>query len=407
MGQLRIEGGKRLYGKMPVHGSKNSILPVLAATIINSGKSIIHNCPRLKDVYSSVKILRHLGCKAEWQGDTLYVDSENFCCDDIPDGLMREMRSSIVFLGAIAVRAGSCSISMPGGCELGPRPVDIHISALRALGAEIQEEYGHICCVNTGFKGCDITLPFPSVGATENTMIAACMAKGITHIINAAREPEIIDLQHFLCRMGARVYGAGSSVITVEGGYRLTDAEYTVKPDRIVAGTYMCAVAGAGGDVFITVAECDRIYPLAGVLAECGCRIDWEKTGVRIRRIGRLKAPVHAVKTMPYPGFPTDAQPPLLAAMCCAQGSSIFVENIFSNRYRFTSELERMGADIHIEGRAAFVRGVEKLYPAEVEATDLRGGAALIVAALATEGITTIRKTLLKQTNLLLIKFFI
>lgn len=388
MSAFYITGGNPLNGKVRVQGAKNSVLPVLAATILSEGQCVIHNCPDLLDVDSSIRILRHLGCRAE-RGDTVCIDASGMVRSDIPEGFMRESRSSIIFLGAILSRAGEAVLSYPGGCDLGPRPIDLHIDALKQMGAEIREESGFLVCSAAGLKGCDIHLAIPSVGATENIMLAAARAKGTTRIHNAAREPEIEDLQMFLNAMGGKVFGAGGSDVVIEGVKQLHGAEHTVIADRIVAATLLSAVASAGGDILLEAARPCDLTAVSMVLSEAGCVIEADVTALRARRLGSLRS-MGRIRTMPHPGFPTDAQAPVMAAACLAEGTTIFSENIFENRYRHVGELLCMGADIKVEGHVAVVSGVPKLYGARVCATDLRGGAAMVVAALAAEGETVV-----------------
>ena len=392
MERLLITGQVPLRGEIDVHGAKNSSLPLLAATVLCHGETVLHNCPELSDVTAACEILSYLGCKVRREGRTVAVDARNLSGGSVPDSLMREMRSSIVFLGAIAARMGYAKLSFPGGCELGPRPIDLHLHALRKLGLSIREEHGVLDCTVSGrMQGANLTLSFPSVGATENILLAAATAEGTTVLTNAAREPDIAVLADFLNRCGAKIRGAGEGVITVEGVDRLEACEHTVIPDRIVAATYLCCAAATGGDVRIRQAEPRHLAGILPVFEEMGCRLDVEKTAVRLTAPeGRLRA-VRDVRTMPYPGFPTDAQAPVMAAAALADGNSIFVENIFESRYKHAAELARMGARIKLEGRVALVEGVPRLYGAPVAATDLRGGAALIVAGLAAEGETEIR----------------
>ena len=385
MKQLRIEGGRPLNGEVRIHGAKNSVLPILAATVLHRGVSVLDRCPRLADVETSVRILRHLGAEAHWEGNRLVVDASRAEGCDIPEELMREMRSSVVFLGALLARSGEAVVSYPGGCALGPRPIDLHLRALRALGGEIAEEGGSLSCRAAALAGTEITLDLPSVGATENAMLAAAGAAGVTTIRNAAREPEIADLQRFLRALGVRVRGAGGSAVTVEGRSSLHDAAYRVMPDRIVACTYLAAAACCGGTVRLAGAEENHLGAVLSPLREAGCGIQCDRGGVTIRSDGRLRA-IRPVRTAPYPGFPTDAQAPLMAALLKSRGATVFVENMFENRYRHVDELLRMGADIRVEGRVAVVYGTEKLHGASVRCTDLRGGAALATAALLAEG---------------------
>lgn len=383
-----VEGGRALQGCVQVHGAKNSVLPILAACLLAPGACVIQNCPRLSDVEASLAILRHLGCRAEREGDAVVVDASAPTRFDVPDALMREMRSSVIFLGAILGRMGQAQMCAPGGCELGPRPIDLHLAAICALGGRVEEEGGGLSCSGQ-LHGADIVLSLPSVGATENAMLAAVCAQGITTITNAAREPEIVDLQGFLQTLGAKVRGAGSSVITVEGGVPLHGGAYRVMGDRIVAATYLTAAAAAGGSVEVTGVDWRTLSTVTAVLKEAGCRVKSEDQRICLQTDGPLKG-VRPVRTAPYPGFPTDAQAPLMAALARGTGCTVFVENMFESRYRHVDELIRMGADIRVEGRVAVVYGVSRLHGASVLASDLRGGAALVVAALGAEGKSTI-----------------
>lgn len=390
MCKMMIEGGKALQGAIHVQGAKNAALPILAACVLCHSPCILHNCPDLLDVNVSCKILEHLGCCVQKEQGTVTVDPTVVSNGSIPDRLMREMRSSIVFLGAIAARLGRVRISFPGGCELGPRPIDLHLAALRKLGLVIQENHGYLDGRCAGdLHGETIALSFPSVGATENVLLAAVTAKGMTTIINAAREPEIADLAAFLNRCGAKVRGAGESIIEVEGVDHLHGCEHTVMPDRIVAATYMAATAITGGKVELRGIRPAHLTPVIPVFREAGCMIREEKDRLLIRAAQKLQ-PLHCVRTMPYPGFPTDAQALVMAMSTLAKGNSLFVENIFENRYKHVPELVRMGASIKLEGKVAVVEGVDALFGASVVASDLRGGAALVVAGLAAEGVTEV-----------------
>ena len=386
MSAYLVEGGNRLQGTARVHGAKNSVLPILAATILCPGESVVHNCPDLSDVRASIAILEHLGCRVERAGDTVTVDASALTGRDVPDALMREMRSSVIFLGAILARLGEAVMSFPGGCELGPRPIDLHLAAIRSLGAQVREQGGELhCSAAGGLAGCEITFSIPSVGATENAMLCACGAEGVTVICNAAREPEIVDLQAFLRALGADVRGAGTSVITVRGKKPLHGGEHTVMPDRIVAATLLTAVAAAGGEAELLGIDYRQLSTVTAVLTEAGCRIRSGSDSIHICREAPLRG-VRPIRTAPYPGFPTDAQPPVMAALCRGTGTTVFVENMFESRYRHVDELSRMGADIRVEGKVAVVCGVERLHGAALQAADLRGGAALVVAALGAEG---------------------
>ena len=389
MSEIIIQGGRRLEGTVRVQGAKNSVLPVLAATILHPGQTVLRGCPYLSDVEASIRILRHLGCSAQWEGEELVVDTSSMDRWDVPDHLMREMRSSVIFLGAILARLGWAEMSYPGGCELGPRPIDLHLATLRRLGAVIREEGGGLRCEAHHMAGREIALSLPSVGATENAILAACGAEGETVIVNAAREPEIEDLQTYLRAIGCAVRGAGSSTVCVEGRRETHDAVHTIMPDRIAAATYLAAVAAAGGEVELENVDCRHLSTVTAALHEAGCQVEGGEGRACLRSRERLRA-IGTVRTAAYPGFPTDAQALLMAAMLRAQGSTMFVENIFANRYRHVDELRRMGADISVAGRVAVVTGVPRLYGAELRCTDLRGGAAMLVAGLSAEGVTRV-----------------
>lgn len=379
-----VEGGKPLHGSIPISGAKNSVLPILAATLLTGGRTILHNCPDLRDVRSALEILEHLGCRTRRQGSDILVDSSGASRWDVPHALMREMRSSVIFLGPILARFGKARLSLPGGCEIGQRPIDLHLAALRRLGAEIREEGGDILCRAGDLRGREIILSFPSVGATENAMLTACACSGVTRIINAAREPEIADLQAFLQKAGADIGGSGESVITVSGGMPRRDVEHTILPDRIETATYLCAAAACSGEVTLTETQPEQVGTVLQCLSEAGCTVRTAGRSITLLAPERL-GHIAQVRTMPYPGFPTDAQAPLMAAACTGQGASVFLETIFENRYRHVSELARMGADIRVSGRTALVNGAA-LHGASVRCTDLRGGAALVIAALAARG---------------------
>ena len=389
MSLIAIEGGRRLCGEITVQSAKNSVLPILAAAILSEDVCVIRSCPRLSDVDSAVQILRHLGCEVHWEADDLVVDAASVSRCDIPEEMMRRMRSSVIFLGAILARCGQAKMSYPGGCELGPRPIDLHLSALRTMGAEIEEYGGNLCCRVNRLRGREIVLSIPSVGATENAILAACGADGTTTVINAAREPEIYDLQCFLQKMGAQVHGAGSSTIMVEGGFKLHGCDHRCIADRIAASTYLASVAATGGEICLREVDYRHVSTVTTALAQAGCRIHSEDDRICLKSSGVLRS-ICPVRTSPYPGFPTDAQAILMAALLRSQGTTVFVENIFENRYRHVPELLRMGADIRLEGRVAVLCGVEKLCGTSVRAADLRGGAALVTAGLQAEGITRI-----------------
>lgn len=390
MSKLIIRGENRLEGTLQMYGAKNSVLPILAASLLVKGQSVLHNCPELSDVRLASEILRHLGCVVEREGDTISIDAKNGFGHSISEKLMREMRSSIIFLGAMAAKSGHAVLTAPGGCDLGPRPIDLHLSALRRMGAVILEEDGVLDCrVDGRLHGAEIHFPFVSVGATENVMIAASTAGGVTRIHNAAREPEISDLARYLNRCGARISGAGTQQITVEGVERLHGCEHRVIPDRIAAATFLAAAAATGGDVTLQGVEPVHLAAVLPRFQEAGCALTVARQWIRLQARERPSAFSH-IRTMPYPGFPTDAQAPLMALACIADGTTTFDETIFQNRFRHAAELNRMGARIAVTGQSAAVEGVEFLHGAHVRATDLRGGAAMVVAALCAEGETEI-----------------
>lgn len=387
-----ITGGNRLSGEIQLQGSKNSTLPIMAASVLVNGKCALESCPALSDVYSAARILNSLGCECRLSGNTAEIDSVNVCRSEIPERLMGEMRSSIMFVGAVLGRLGECTFSIPGGCELGPRPIDMHLAALSKMGAEISDCGGRICCRMPKGRahGAKISLSFPSVGATENIILCAVLAEGETMINNAAREPEICDMCRFLRSCGAKISGDGESRIVVEGVETLHGCEYRVMPDRIAGATYLAMTAAAGGEIILKNACIPESEPFISVLEQTGCCICCKDGRIYLRRGGRLKAVRDRIRTMPHPGFPTDAQAVLMAALATAEGTSVFEENIFDCRYRHTDALIKMGADIQVMGKAAVIRGVRRLHGADAEATDLRGGAAMVVAALSAEGTSRI-----------------
>ncbi len=386
---LRIIGGEPLHGEVTVQGAKNSALPMMAATILCQGECVLHNVPRLTDVTAASRILNRLGCRCHIEENTVTVTGDAISQYEIPDADMRQMRSSIMFLGPILGRMGACDLTMPGGCELGPRPIDLHLDTMRRMGVSIEEEGGRIRCKANVLHGARIHLPFPSVGVSENVIMAATLAKGETVLTNAAREPEIADLAAFLNNCGAKIHGAGESTVVVQGVAKLHPTVYTVMPDRIAAMTWLCAAAASGGSICVRGAHPSDMEACLSAMESAGCRLGICPDRIFMDAARPMKA-VADIRTMPHPGFPTDAQAILMAVLATAQGMSIFEETIFESRYMHAGELLRMGANIRILGRTAIVRGVPKLHGASVTAQDLRGGAALAVAAVGAEGETVL-----------------
>lgn len=385
----RVQGGTPLDGSLTIQGAKNAVLPVLAACMLTGCETELTNVPALRDVEASLNILRRLGCTVQRRDDVVSVDSRSVTGCAVPHELTGQMRSSIIFLGAILARCGQARIAMPGGCELGPRPVDLHLAAMEALGASVETQGDEIVCTASDLTGGPIDLEKPSVGATENAMIAACAAKGATVITGAAREPEIVHLQGFLRALGADMDGAGTPVIRIRGFRPAKRVGWRVMPDRIAAATMLCACASAGGDVELLGVDPAHVRSVTDVLTAMGARATEGERRVRLRCAGRLRGG-QTVITRPYPGFPTDAQPLMMAASLRAAGTTVFVETIFSDRFRQADQMRRLGADIRREGRLAVVTGVERLAGAPVLAEDLRGGASLILAGLAAEGETSV-----------------
>lgn len=391
MQKLLINGGNRLFGEVKVQGAKNSSLPIMAGTVLVEGTSTLYNCPKLSDVYTSCRILNGIGVHCVFNGDVLRVTNSGTNPNvNIPSSLMREMRSSILFMGSLIGRYGRCTISLPGGCQLGSRPIDMHLLALKKMGVSITEEYGNIHCeAKNGLHGANITLPFASVGATENIMLASVLAKGDTTIKNSAREPEIVDLANYLRSCGAKIFGDGESTIYIKGVDSLHSCEHTIIPDRVATVTYMCCVAVSGGEVLLNSVSIEHIDLLINLFEELGCDVYTYTDRLYIKSNKKIRS-IRSIKTMPYPAFPTDMQALLMAVMCLGDGTSIFEETIFDSRYKHADELVRMGADISVFNSLAIVRGVNRLYGTSVSATDLRGGASLVVAGLSAQGTTEI-----------------
>lgn len=391
MGAYQIIGGRPLEGAVAIHGAKNSVLPILAATLVSGGEYTILNCPDISDADTALDILRALGCTAEREGTRAYVDSRAAERRKIPETLMKKMRAAIIFLGALLARFGEATVSAPGGCVLGQRPIDLHLLGLRLMGAECAHDGELLRCRGNSLHGCTVALPFPSVGATENLILAALACEGEVTLCNAAKEPEIGDLIGFLRACGAKIEGAGTSVLQIGGKPRLHGTEYAVMPDRMEAATYLAAAAATRGRLVLQGADPAHLRAVTEVLERGGCEIARHPEEM-IARCDRLRA-VSPIITAPYDGFPTDAQAPVMAAMATAEGVSVFEETIFSDRLRHVPALRAMGARIHATERHAVVTGVKRLHGASVEATDLRGGAAMVIAALCAEGESVITKT--------------
>lgn len=390
LSRLLVEGANEISGEITAQGAKNSVLPILAATILCDGDCCLKNCPELTDVDISLDILRFLGCKASRSDNTITVNTGTLGKNRIPDSLMKQMRSSVIFLGALLGKTSRAEISYPGGCELGARPLDIHISSLKQLGAVFEENDGYVVCsAPNGLNGCNINLRFPSVGATENIILAAVLAKGTTIITNAAREPEIIDLADFLNKCGARIFGAGGDTVLIEGVKKLFGAEHKIIPDRIAIATYMACAAVTGGCLTIYDVIPEHLRSIIPFFEKAGCVVSCPENELRIFAPEQLLSP-ELITTKPYPEFPTDAQPPLMSVTAVGNGITVFVENVFSNRYNHIPALRKFGAKIVVNGRLAIITGVKKLHAVPVTAMDLRGGAALAVAAFAAEGTTQI-----------------
>ncbi len=391
MNALRIHGGRRLTGEWRVHSAKNAVLPIMAASILTGETTRLEGCPELVDVAYMADILRTLGCRIHSGDGALTIDPQGLNRHEMPDALAKKIRSSIFLLGSILARFRKATVTFPGGCEIGLRPIDLHLSGLRQLGVDVREEGGLIRCDGRHMRAGTVHFDYPSVGATENVMMAAVLLRGRTVLSNVAREPEICDLQSLLNAMGARISGAGTHTVTVEGVERLHGVSYQPMPDRIVAGTLLAAAAATGGDVRLTNVPCRDLYAVFTKLREMGCEINEEESAARLRAPQRLTA-FQQLQTQPHPGFPTDMQAQMLALAAMAKGTSVVVENVFENRFAHAGDLNRMGANVLVNGRTAVVQGVEALYGAHVTARDLRGGAALVIAGLAARGETLVER---------------
>ncbi len=389
MDKFMIDGGRRLCGSVCLQSAKNSVLPLFAASVLTDKRVTIRETPAISDALCMAQILRELGAEVVFRGGDVIIDSSNAYSHEISSVLTRELRSSVFMLGSLLTRFHRALIAYPGGCDIGLRPIDLHLNALKRLGVDITERDGYILCECNALRGAEISLDFPSVGATENIMLAAVKAEGTTVLSGAAKEPEIIDLQNFLNGMGAKVRGAGCDVIRIDGVKTLGGVNYLPMKDRIEAGTFLIACAICGGEVEILGIKSEYIGILLHKLRENGCKIHTKNDKIRIESHGRLKCN-RRIETMPFPGFPTDLQAQTTALNSVCEGGALIVENLFETRFKYVPELQKMGADIEVKGRNAFVRGVERLHGAALMAGDLRGGAALVLAALGAEGVSEV-----------------
>ena len=379
-----IEGGKKLEGTVKISGSKNASLPILAATILSEKTNKLYNVPQIKDTKTTLEILKLLGCKIKQNSGKIEINSKHITKTEIPEHLMREMRSTVIMAGALLGRFKEVTFSYPGGCDIGSRPIDLHINAFKKLGVEITEEAGFIKCKANKIIGTNIDLDFPSVGATENIILATVLSTGTTTINNAAMEPEIIDMVQFLKKMGAKIQGEGTNQIIIDGVEKLSGVSYNIMPDRIEAGTILCAVAATGGNVILDNVMPEHLTAVINKLEETGCKIEINNKKITLNAPKKLKS--IDIKTMTYPGFPTDLQQIFATMLVKASGTSIIVENIFESRYKYISELRKMGAKVTVEGKTAIIKGARKLNATTVVCTDLRGGAALVIAGLIAKG---------------------
>ena len=386
---FRVLGGEKIEGEVCLEGAKNAVLPILAAALLTEGECLIRSCPDIRDVRAMAQILETLGCRCRMENGEMLIDSAGLCRWEMPEGLSKQIRSSIFLLGPILAKMRRATVTYPGGCEIGLRPIDLHLKGLRALGVRIVDCGGVLQCDGRGMHAGDVYFDYPSVGATENVMMAAALLPGTTCIHNAAREPEIEDLQGFLNAMGGRVQGAGTPLILIEGVEKLRGCAYTPIPDRIAGGTYLCAGAATGGQVTLRNAHPRDLIPVTDKLSEMGCLIHTGDDWIALEAPKRLRA-FSRLQTEPHPGFPTDMQAQMLSVACGVSGTSVIVENVFENRLSHVMDLKRMGADIRVSGRTAVVQGVKELRGARVTARDLRGGAALVLAGLNAKGETLV-----------------
>lgn len=389
MSKYVIEGGRPLYGEISVQGAKNSVLPILSASLLTEERVVIHNVPRLKDVENMLKIMESLGAKCTFSNCTVVVEPKTLRNYEIKEGLAKELRSSVFLLGSLLARLKRARVAYPGGCDIGLRPIDLHIKALKEMGVNVKERYGYVDCMVKRLQPTHITLDYPSVGATENALLLATATEGVTTILNSAEEPEIEDLQNFINAMGGEVSGAGTPCIRVRGGQRLKGVEYRVMPDRIEAGTFALATALTGGDVLLKGAKWGHLNALFSKIQKWDCKIEWNSGNINISSTG-ARGELGIIETEPYPGFPTDLQAEICVLGALAKGSTMVVENLFENRFKHIPELRKMGAKVNVKDRVAVFDGVEELYGAEVNAYDLRGGASLVLGGLVAKGTTIV-----------------
>ncbi len=388
MSKFIIQGGKKLEGEINISGSKNAALPIIAATVLNSGTTTLYNVPDIQDVNTMFEILKKIGAIIKRKNNKIIINTNKIHIYEIPDDLMRQMRSSVILAGALLGKYHKARFSCPGGCDIGSRPIDLHLKGFEKLGVNIKEEYGEIYCDAEKIIGTQIHLDFPSVGATENIILAACLGEGSTVITNAAREPEIEDMIKYLNKMGAKINGSGTDKIEIIGVKKLSEVSYNIMPDRIEAGTYLVAGAITSGNIKLLNVDSQHIEPILNKLDGANCRLNINKNEIEIIAPKRVKSV--DIKTMPYPGFPTDMQSIFGALLITAKGTSVITENIFESRYKYAQELIRMGAKINVEGRTAIIKGTKKIQGANVIATDLRGGASLVIAGLYAKGVTQV-----------------
>lgn len=388
MSRFIIQGGKKLEGEIEISGSKNAALPIIAATVLNAGTTTLYNVPDIQDVNTMFEILKKIGATIKRKYNKIIINTSKIHTYEIPDDLMRQMRSSVILAGALLGKYHKARFSCPGGCDIGSRPIDLHLKGFEKLGVNIKEEYGEIYCDAEKIIGTQIHLDFPSVGATENIILASCLGEGTTVITNAAREPEIEDMIKYLNKMGTKINGAGTDKVEIVGVRKLSEVSYNIMPDRIETGTYLVAGAITNGNIKLLNVNPTHIEPILNKLDEVNCKLNISNNKIEIIAPKRVKAV--DIKTMPYPGFPTDMQSIFGALLISAKGTSVITENIFESRYKYAQELIRMGAKINVEGRTAIIKGTKKIQGANVVATDLRGGASLVIAGLYAKGVTQV-----------------